>query len=190
MVGVRTVHSSHDEADLSGVGSTCEMGINLLGLMLIQGNETVEDVVAGRSVVRATFREIRPLVFLSVGSILVELAFIVWEVVLHRADGKLLLEPINLIQEQDDGGFDEPPRVADGVKKCESLLHTVDGFILEQKLVVLRDGNKKEDRCDILKAVDPFLALRPLPTNIKHAVCQLADDECSLCNASSLDTRS
>ena len=75
------------------------MSIDLLRLMLVQGNETVEDVVAGRSVVRATFREIRFLVFPPVGSILVELAFIVWEVVLHGADGKLLLEPIDLIQE-------------------------------------------------------------------------------------------
>lgn len=166
------------------------MCIDLLGLVLVQGNETVEDVVAGRSIVRTTFRDIRFLVFLPVGSILVELAFIVWKIILHRADRKLFLEPINLVQEQDDRGLDKPPRVADGVEERKGFLHTVDGFILEQKLVVLRDGNKEKDRCDILEAVDPFLALRPLPADIKHPVCQLTDDECSLRNAGGFNTRS
>ena len=67
--------------------------------------------------------------------------FIVWEIVLHRTDWELLLEAVNLVKEEDDGGLDEPPRVADGIKKCESFLHTVDCLILEEKLVVLGDGD-------------------------------------------------
>lgn len=63
--------------------------------------------------------------------------FIVREVVLHRADRQFLLESVNLVQEQDDGCVDEPSRVADGVEQGESLLHSVDGFIFKQKLVVL-----------------------------------------------------
>merc|ERR1712137_1444159 len=59
------------------------MGVNLLGLMLVQRDEAVEDVVASSSVVWA--------------------ALVVGEVVLHWADGELLLEAINLVEEQDDG---------------------------------------------------------------------------------------
>ena len=78
------------------------MSIDLLGLMLIQGNKTVEDVVASRSIVRSTFSNIRFLMIPSVCSILIELAFIIREVVLHRANRKLLLESVDLVQEQDD----------------------------------------------------------------------------------------
>lgn len=93
----RTIHSSHDEADLCGIGSTREMGVYLLGLVLVQGNETIQDVVACGGIVRSTFCNIRFLVFPAVGSILVELAFIVRKVVLHRANRKLLFEPIDLV---------------------------------------------------------------------------------------------
>lgn len=83
---IRTIHGSHDETDLGGIGGTGKMSVDLLGLMLVQGDETVQDVIAGRGIVGSTFMKIRFLVFLSVGSNLVQLAFIVWEVVLHRAD--------------------------------------------------------------------------------------------------------
>ena len=63
--------------------------------------------------------------------------FIVREVVLHRADRQFLLESVNLVQEQDDGCVDEPSRVADRVEQGKSLLHSVDGFIFEEELVVL-----------------------------------------------------
>ena len=89
------------------------MGIYLFCLMLIQRDEAVQNVIAGRGIVRSTFSNIRFLVLPSVGSILVELAFIVWKVVLHWADRKLLLKSIDLVQEQDDGGFDKPARIAD-----------------------------------------------------------------------------
>jgi hypothetical protein len=49
-----TIDSSHDEADLHGIGGAGEMGIDLLGLVLVKGNEAVEDVVAGRVVVGTT----------------------------------------------------------------------------------------------------------------------------------------
>src|SRR5690242_1277704 len=145
------------------------MSVDLLCLMLVERDKSVENVVAGGSVVWATL--------------------VVGEVVLHGADGELLLEPIDLVQEQNDGCLDEPPRVADGVEQCEGFLHTVDGLVLEQQLVVLGDGDQEEDRGDVLKAVDPLLALRSLTTNVEHAVGQVADDEGSLGDTSCLDTR-
>ncbi len=83
--------------------------------------------------------------------------FVVGEVVLHGAHGQLLLESIDLVQEQDDGGLDEPPRVADGVEQCESFLHTVDRLVFEQELVVLGDGDQEQNRGDVLEAVYPLL---------------------------------
>ena len=85
------------------------MCIDLLRLVLVQGNKTIKDVITRRRIIRSAFIKIRLLVPLAVGAILVELAFIIWEVILHWADRELLLKPIDLVQEQDDGGFDEPP---------------------------------------------------------------------------------
>ena len=117
------------------------------------------------------------------------LTFVIWEVVVHWADGKLLLESIDLIQEENDAGLDEPPRVADAVEKCKGFLHTVDRLIFEQKLIIFRDCDQEEDGCDIFEAMDPLLSFRSLPTNIKHSVGQVLDDEGGFGDASSLDTR-
>ena len=166
---VLTVDGSHDESDLHGIRGTREMRVNLLGLVLVQRHEPVEDVVAGSGVIGATL--------------------VVGEVVLHRRDGQLLLEAIDLVQEQDDGRLDEPSRVADGVEKRQRLLHTVHRLILEKQLVVLGDGDKEENRGDVLEAVDPLLTFRPLTTDIEHAVGEVADDEGRLGDTGRLDTR-
>jgi len=68
-------------------------------------------------------------------------------------------------------------------------LHTVDRLVFEEKLVVLGDGDEEENGSDILEAVDPLLSLGALATDIKHAVCEIADDECSLGDTCGLDTR-
>ena len=145
------------------------MGVDLLCLVLVERDESVEDVVAGSGVVWA--------------------ALVVGEVVLHGADGQLLLEPVDLVQEQDDGCLDKPPRVADGVEQCEGFLHTVDSLVFEQQLVVLGDGDQEKDRGNVLEAVDPLLSLGTLATNVEHAVGQVTDDEGSLGDTSGLDTR-
>ena len=67
---------------MSGVSGTGEVGVDLLLLGLVEGHETVEDVVAGSGVVGA------PLV--------------VREVVLHGAHGQLLLESVDLVEEKND----------------------------------------------------------------------------------------
>jgi hypothetical protein len=111
-----TVDSSHDESNLHSVGGAGEMCVNLLSLVLVQADEAVEDVVASSSVVGA--------------------AFVVREVVLHGADGQLLLESIDLVEEKNDRCLDEPPRVANAVEQGQGFLHTVDSLIFEEQLIV------------------------------------------------------
>ena len=57
------------------------MRVDLLGLMLVQADESVKDIIASCRIVVA--------------------AFVIGEVVLHRANGELLLESVDLVQEQD-----------------------------------------------------------------------------------------
>lgn len=61
-----TIDGGHDESDLSGVGCASKMRIDLLRLVLVQADESVEDVIASQSIVVS--------------------AFIIREVVLHWAD--------------------------------------------------------------------------------------------------------
>lgn len=136
--------------------------------MLIQADESVENVVAGSSIVIT--------------------ALVIGEVVLHRADRQLLLKSIDLVEEQDDGGLDEPSRVADGVEQSQGLLHTVDGLIFEKQLIVLGDGDKEENGGDVLEAVNPLLTFGTLATHIEHAVGKISDDESCFSDTSGLDT--
>lgn len=92
----RTIDGCHDETDLVGIRSACEMCVDLLLLSLVERNEAVKDVIASSGVVGTTL--------------------VVGEVVLHGADGKLLLEAVDLVQEENDGCLDEPTRVANRVE--------------------------------------------------------------------------
>lgn len=165
----RTVDGGHDEADLGGVGGAGEVGVDLLLLGLVQRDEAVEDVIASGSVVGATL--------------------IVGEVVLHGADGQLLLEAVDLVEEENDRGLNEPARVANRVEQGKGFLHAVDSLILEQQLVVLGDGDQEENGGDVLEAVNPLLTLGSLATDVEHAVGQIANDEGGLGDTGSLDTR-
>ena len=165
-----TIDRSHDKSNLSCIRCAGKVGINLLGLCLVERDESVQDVIARGIVVGATL--------------------VVGEVILHWADRKLLLESINLVQEQNDRSLDKPSGVADGIEKGERFLHTVDGLIFEEQLIIFGDGDQEENCGDILEAVNPLLAFRSLTTNIKHAVGEIADDKGSLSDTSSLDTRS
>jgi len=89
VICINTIDGCHDEADLSSVGGAGEMCVNLLGLVLVQADETVQNVITGQSVIIPSF--------------------VVWEVILHWADGQLLLESIDLVQEQDNRCLNEPP---------------------------------------------------------------------------------
>jgi len=132
------IDGGHNEADLGGVGGASEMRVDLLRLVLVQADESVQDVVASQSVILT--------------------ALVIREVVLHWAGWELLLETIDLVQEQNYRGLDEPSGIADRIEKRKSLLHTIDSLILEQKLIVLGDGKEEKDGGDILEAVDPLLS--------------------------------
>lgn len=167
-IGKLTVHCSHDEANLGGVGGTGEVSVDLLLLGLVQGHEAVEDVVACGGVVGT--------------------ALVVGEVVLHGADGELLLEAIDLVEEENDRRLDEPPGVANRVEQGQGFLHTVHGLVLEQQLVVLGDGDQEQNGSDVLEAVNPLLTLGTLTPDIEHAVCKVTNNECGLGDTGSLDT--
>jgi len=68
-------------------------------------------------------------------------------------------------------------------------LHSVDGLIFEEQLIVLGDGDQEQDSSDILEAVDPFLSLGSLSTNVKHAISQILNDEGGFCDTGGFDSR-
>lgn len=73
------------------------MGINLLrGSRLVEGNEAVEQVVACCIVIVTTI--------------------VVREIVTEGRVYQFLLEQVDLVQEEDDRGLDEPTGVANRVK--------------------------------------------------------------------------
>ena len=88
---------------------------------------------------------------------LVQLAFIIRKVILHGGHWKFLLKSVDFVQEKDDRGLDKPSGVADRVEKSQSFLHSVDGFVFEEQLIVFGDGNEEKDGRDVLEAVDPLL---------------------------------
>lgn len=54
-----TINGRHNESDLHGVCGAGEMGIDLFRLMLVEGDESVENVVAGSLVVGTSCRMVR-----------------------------------------------------------------------------------------------------------------------------------
>lgn len=69
-------------------------------------------------------------------------------------------------------------------------MHSVDRLVFEEQLIVLGDGNEEKDGRDVLEAVDPFLSLGSLTSDVEHAVGKLADDESGLGDTSGLHSRS
>lgn len=49
-----TIDSAHHKSYLRGVGGAGEVGIDLFGLGLVEGDKSVEDVITSRSIIRAT----------------------------------------------------------------------------------------------------------------------------------------
>lgn len=145
------------------------MCVDLLLFGLIQRHKAIEDIITSSSVVSATL--------------------VVGEIVLHRADGQLLLESIDLVQEENDGRLDEPTGIANRVKQGQGFLHTVDGLILKEKLIVFGNGNQEKNRGDVLETMNPLLTLGTLTTDVKHTVGEVANDEGGFSNTSGLYTR-
>ena len=65
-----------------------------------------------------------------------ERTLVVGEIILHRAHWQLLLEPVDLVQEEDYAGLDEPSRVADAVEERERFLHTVHRLVFKEELII------------------------------------------------------
>jgi len=162
------IDGGHDESNLRCISRAREVSVDLFRLMLIQADKSVQDIVAGQCIIITTL--------------------VVRKVILHWAHWELLLETIDLVQEQNYRRLDEPSRVANRIEQGEGFLHTVHCLVFEQKLVVLRNGDKEEYGGDILEAMDPLLSLRTLSSNIKHAICKVTNDESSLRDSSGLDT--
>ena len=55
-------------------------------------------------------------------------------------------------------------------------------LILNQTLIITRQGNHEQQTLNTLKAVDPLLPFRPLPTDIHHAEVHLSELEQRLRN--------
>jgi len=124
-----------------------------------------------------------------------------------RRSCEFFLEQIDLVQEEDNGRLDEPAGVADGVEKSESLLHSVDGLILIEHLVIFGQGDQEDEGGDIFKAMNPFLTFTPkgllvagtgaigdidvpLTSDVEETVSELAYSEHCLGDTRCLDTRS
>lgn len=67
-------------------------------------------------------------------------------------------------------------------------MHTVDGLVFEEQLVILGDGDEEQNGGDVLEAVNPLLALGSLTTNVEHAVCEVTNNECGFGDTGGLDT--
>ena len=96
--------------------------------------------------------------------------FVLWEADVERAVPDLLGEEVLLVEEEDDGGVQEPLVVADGVEQLERLHHPVHLLVLGQDEVVAGEGHAEDDRGHALEAVDPLLPLRTLAADVKHSV--------------------
>ena len=58
-----------------------------------------------------------------------------------------------------------------GPKKAETYAI----LVFNKTLIVTANGDEEEQTVNILKAMDPLLALRALSSNVEHAVCQVPE---------------
>ena len=78
------------------------------------------------------------------------------------------LKKILFIEENDKGHLAEIGVVDDLLEEMKTVVHAIDAMILEQDLVVFRHGHHEQHAIHIIEAMDPYLAFRLLPANIKH----------------------
>jgi hypothetical protein len=157
------------ELNVLRVGGTRQVAIDLFGGRFILGDELCLDVLGGRvelvrpGVLGKTYGERRAL--------------------------DLVLEQILLVEEQNDGRVDEPLVVADRVEETQRLVHAVGRLVLVQDLVVLAERHAEDDRCDVLEAVDPLLALGALAAHVEQPKVEVLEREVDLDDAGGFDAR-
>lgn len=133
------IDSLHDETNLLGIGGTGVVCIDGLCFVLVKLD--------------------KPILKVGTGSLKIIPALIIVVVILDGHLVDLVLEEIDLVEEEDDGSLYEPPTIADRVKEGEGFDHSINVAILDQFLVVLAQGDQKDDCRDIFKAVDPLFPL-------------------------------
>lgn len=79
-----------------------------------------------------------------------------------------MFKEVLLVEEEDDGGLDEPLVVADGVEQLHGLHHAVHFFVLGEDQVVTAQGYAENDGGDALETVDPLFPLGSLATHVEH----------------------
>ena len=97
------------------------------------------------------------------------LTFVLWKTDGERTVPDLLREEVLLVEEEDDGGVDEPLVVADGVEELHALHHAVHLLVLGEHEVVAAERHAEDDGRHALEAVDPLLPLRPLTADVEHS---------------------
>jgi len=94
-----------------------------------------------------------------------------------------LFEQILLVQEENDGGVDEPLVVADFLEQLERFHHAVGGFIFIEHQIIFGEGDAEDGCGDILETVHPFLAFGALSAHVDHAIMNVINVEFGLCDA-------
>ncbi len=92
--------------------------------------------------------------------------FVALEIISEWDPPNLFLKQVHLVQEQNHGCLIEILVVTNVIKHAYALLHPVFLLIFVQHLVVFGDGGDKDNRCDVLKTMNPFAPLIPLSTDV------------------------
>ena len=70
-----------------------------------------------------------------------------------------VFKEVFFVEEENDGGVDEPLVVADGLEELGRLSHSVHLLVFGQDEVVAGQGDAEDDGGDPLETVDPLLSL-------------------------------
>ena len=103
------------------------------------------------------------------------LTFVLWKTDGEWAVPDLLGEEVLLVEEEYDGGVDEPLVVADGVEELHALHHAVHLLVLGEHEVVAAERHAEDDGRHALEAVDPLLPLGPLASDVEHSESMISD---------------
>lgn len=128
-----------DVVGVCGAGKVRVEGLSLLPLVAVDGLLLVQlaDVDLGIIGVLALTGEVR-------------------EVFLQVRGQDFVSQDVSLIEEEDDGGVEEPRRMNGGVEESQTLMHAINGFSLLQNLVILAEGGQEDEGGDIFKTVNPL----------------------------------
>jgi len=157
-----------DEPNVVGVGCAREMGVHLLLVLAL-----VEVLELHLNVGRRVLVRVR--------------AFVLWKTDGERTVPDLLGEEVFLVEEEDNGGVDEPLVVADRVEELHALHHAVHLLVLGEHEVEPAERHAEDDGRHALEAVDPLLPLRPLTADVEHFEFESLERELRLDDARRLD---